>query len=167
MLHVEDSGAMVVGEGEYPITALPPSQTAIGLGSPARASGETFERTRVHRKVTMPTTAHVASRGWRTIASTARRLAVVTVGFALCGAGLIMLVLPGPGILIIFLGLLALATECSWAHRALERTRSRANDATGRLYASRIARLGVAILIPATRPPTDGRATMPPDATDS
>ena len=55
-----------------------------------------------------------------------------------------MLVLPGPGILIMFLGLLILATEYTWAHCALERTRSRANDATGRLHASRTARLGVA-----------------------
>ena len=91
----------------------------------------------------MPTS-HIPSRGWRRVASTAKRLAVITVGFMLCGAGLIMLVVPGPGILVIFLGLLILATEYSWADRALERTRGRATDATSRLHASRIARLGVA-----------------------
>lgn len=56
-----------------------------------------------------------------------------------------MLVLPGPGILVIFLGLVVLATEFTWAERALERTRSRAADATGRLRSTRTARFGVAL----------------------
>lgn len=76
----------------------------------------------------------------RRIAASARRLAVGCVGFALCGAGLVMLVLPGPGILVVFIGLLVLATEFSWAERAVERSRHRAVDATSRLHASRAAR---------------------------
>jgi hypothetical protein len=93
----------------------------------------------------MPTVSHVASKSWRTITATVRRLVVVAVGFALCGAGLTMLVLPGPGIIVVVAGLVVLATEYFWAHRALERSRSRANDATTRLHASRTARLGVAV----------------------
>lgn len=58
----------------------------------------------------------------RRVASTAKRLLVICVGFTICGAGLIMLVLPGPGILVIFLGLVVLSTEYAWAERALERT---------------------------------------------
>jgi uncharacterized protein (TIGR02611 family) len=74
-----------------------------------------------------------------------RRLLVVTAGFTLCGAGLIMLVLPGPGVLVAFLGLLVLATEYPWAERAVQRTRARAVDATTRLHATRTARIGVAM----------------------
>ena len=79
------------------------------------------------------------------IASTAKRLVIIAAGFTLCGAGLIMLVLPGPGILVIFLGLVVLATEYTWAERALERTRTRAGDATSRLHTTRATRIGVAL----------------------
>lgn len=77
---------------------------------------------------------------WRRIATSAKRLVVICVGFTLCGAGLMMLVLPGPGILVVFIGLLVLATEYPWAERALERSRHRAIDATSRLHASRATR---------------------------
>lgn len=86
-------------------------------------------------------TATSTPRRWRRIASTAKRLGVICVGFTLCGAGLMMLVLPGPGILVVFVGLLVLATEFTWAERALEKSRSRAVDATSRLQASRVARV--------------------------
>ena len=85
-----------------------------------------------------------SGRPWRSLAATAKRLIVVTVGFTLCGAGLIMLVLPGPGILVVFAGLVVLATAYSWAERPLERTRTRAVDATSRLQSGRVARAGVA-----------------------
>lgn len=52
-----------------------------------------------------------------------------------------MLLLPGPGILVVFVGLIVLATEYTWAERALERSRRRAVDATSRLHASRAARI--------------------------
>lgn len=94
------------------------------------------------RKVIMPS--FISVHPWQRIASTVKRLAVITAGFTLCGAGLIMLVLPGPGILVVFLGLLVLATEYSWAERAVERTRARAVDATSRLHATRTARVAVA-----------------------
>lgn len=80
----------------------------------------------------------------RRIATSAKRLVVGCVGFTLCGAGLVMLVLPGPGILVVFIGLLVLATEYPWAQRAVERSRHRAVDATSRLHASRAARAGAA-----------------------
>jgi len=89
----------------------------------------------------MPNIAHRRRR----IASTAKRLLVICAGSTLCGAGLVMLVLPGPGILVIFLGLVVLASEFSWAERLLERTRSRAVSATSRLNSTRAARVGVAM----------------------
>ncbi len=91
----------------------------------------------------MPRTTIVHRR--RKVAATAQRLFVICSGFIICGAGLIMLVLPGPGILVIFLGLVVLATKYTWAERALERTRSRAADATSRLHTTRTARIGVAM----------------------
>jgi hypothetical protein len=51
-----------------------------------------------------------------------------------------MLVLPGPGILVIVVGLAVLATEFAWAERTLHRTRSRAADASAKLTASRTGR---------------------------
>jgi uncharacterized protein (TIGR02611 family) len=49
------------------------------------------------------------------------RLIWVTAGFLVLLAGLAMLVLPGPAILVIPVGLAILALEFSWAERLLER----------------------------------------------
>jgi uncharacterized protein (TIGR02611 family) len=59
---------------------------------------------------------------------------LLRIGFALFGflvvlAGLAMLVLPGPGLLVIALGLGILALEFAWAERLLERTVDRMEDA--------------------------------------
>jgi hypothetical protein len=56
---------------------------------------------------------------------------VRVVGAAIFGgllvlAGLAMLVLPGPGIVVILAGLAVLATEFVWARRILERTKAAA-----------------------------------------
>lgn len=45
-----------------------------------------------------------------------------TAGFALLGAGLAMLVLPGPGLLVLALGLAVLALEFAWAETLLQRS---------------------------------------------
>ncbi len=63
---------------------------------------------------------------WRFILRSSRRVAVAVVGAALVAAGLAMLVLPGPGLLVVLAGLAVLATEFAWAQRTLERTRDRA-----------------------------------------
>jgi len=59
----------------------------------------------------------------------AKRMAVLLLGCAVLVAGAAMLVLPGPGVIIIVVGLAILATEFAWAERALDRTRSRATTA--------------------------------------
>jgi uncharacterized protein (TIGR02611 family) len=52
------------------------------------------------------------------------RVVVITVfGGVLVLAGLAMLVLPGPGLLVIIAGLAVLATEFVWARSILERTK--------------------------------------------
>lgn len=52
------------------------------------------------------------------------RIAVATVGFLVILAGLVMSVplVPGPGILVVAIGLTILALEFAWAERLLERT---------------------------------------------
>lgn len=76
----------------------------------------------------------------RWIGSNGRRLAVLLVGLAFLGAGLAMLVLPGPGLLVAVAGLAVLATEFAWAERMLDRTRERAARASAPLATSRAAR---------------------------
>lgn len=50
-----------------------------------------------------------------------KRIARVIGGFALLLAGAAMLVLPGPGWVVIALGLALLARDFAWARRALDR----------------------------------------------
>lgn len=53
-----------------------------------------------------------------------RRLKTVittVVGFTVIGIGAAMLILPGPGLVVIGLGLLILSAEFVWAKRALNR----------------------------------------------
>jgi uncharacterized protein (TIGR02611 family) len=59
---------------------------------------------------------------------------VLRIGFAVFGflvvlAGVAMLVLPGPGLVVIAIGLGILALEFAWAERLLERTVDRMEDA--------------------------------------
>jgi tellurite resistance protein TerC len=60
-----------------------------------------------------------------TMRSALRRTAVTIVGFALLLVGVALLVLPGPGLLVIVAGLAVLATEYAWAKRPLAAMRTR------------------------------------------
>jgi len=62
----------------------------------------------------------------------AKRLIKIAVGFTLVALGIAMLVLPGPGIVTIMLGLAILSAEYVWARRLLDRMKSVARDALGR-----------------------------------
>ena len=53
-----------------------------------------------------------------------RKLAIAVVGGSVVLVGIAMLVLPGPAILVIPLGLAILATEFLWARRWLKRARA-------------------------------------------
>ncbi len=81
----------------------------------------------------------------RWLASNFKRLLVFIVGIIILGAGLTMLVLPGPGIVVVVLGLLVLATEFAWAERALDRTKASAADATTKLLTSATRRALLAL----------------------
>lgn len=54
-----------------------------------------------------------------------RRAVVGLIGFTVLLIGLAMVVLPGPAIVVIPLGLAILATEFVWARRLLEKARAR------------------------------------------
>ncbi len=69
----------------------------------------------------------------RVIARNAKRLMVFIAGVAVLLAGLAMLALPGPGLVVIILGLVILATEFAWAERMLDRTTSTAAGAASKL----------------------------------
>lgn len=61
-----------------------------------------------------------------------RRMAVSVAGFALVAVGIALLVLPGPGLLLIVAGLAVLATEYVWAQRMLNFARTKAGQARDR-----------------------------------
>ena len=61
-----------------------------------------------------------------------RRIAVSLIGFVLVLAGIVMLVIPGPGLLVILAGLAVLGTEYVWAQRALNYARRKAVQAKDR-----------------------------------
>lgn len=69
----------------------------------------------------------------RFIGRNGKRIAVSIAGFALVLAGLAMLILPGPGILVIIAGLAVLATEYVWAQTALNYTKRKASEAKDRV----------------------------------
>lgn len=52
-----------------------------------------------------------------------RRIFLIIAGFTLLVAGVVMLLTPGPGMLVIFLGLGLLAAEFVWARQLMERIR--------------------------------------------
>ena len=63
---------------------------------------------------------------------TGRKLAIATIGASVVALGIAMLVLPGPAILVIPLGLAVLAVEFAWARRWLKRLRAVSLSVLGR-----------------------------------
>jgi len=63
----------------------------------------------------------------RTSIDQAKRLVRIVIGFTVVLAGLAMVVLPGPAIIVIPLGLAILATEFVWAKRLMARFTDGAN----------------------------------------
>ena len=60
---------------------------------------------------------------WKRLPHPIRWIVAACVGGSLVVVGLILLVLPGPGIPILLLGLLVLATEFAWAEVILHRVK--------------------------------------------
>ena len=58
-----------------------------------------------------------------------KTIVIFVVGVVLIVAGLIMLVVPGPGLLVIVAGLAVLATEFAWAEAMLDKAKEKASQA--------------------------------------
>lgn len=69
------------------------------------------------------------ARSWQHLPRPLRMAFALTVGGTLVAVGVALLVLPGPGLLLIFLGLALLATEFAWARHVLARGRHHATRA--------------------------------------
>jgi hypothetical protein len=63
-----------------------------------------------------------------------KRIGVTIAGFAVLLAGAAMLVLPGPGIVVILAGLAILGTEYVWAQRLLRIAKEKANQAKDAVF---------------------------------
>jgi hypothetical protein len=96
----------------------------------------------------------------RFIGRNGKRIAVSIAGFALVLAGLAMLVLPGPGILVIIAGLAILATEYVWAQTALNYTKRKATEAKDRV----LRKKPPGVEPPAAGPPNVGPPVVEPPA---
>ncbi len=75
------------------------------------------------------------------------RVVATTIGGAILLVGLAMLVLPGPGWVLIFLGLAVLATEYAWAHRLLVFTKDKAQGAASAAISSENRRRTIAVTV--------------------
>jgi uncharacterized protein (TIGR02611 family) len=83
------------------------------------------------------------------------RLSVAALGFTVLLVGVVMLVTPGPGLLVIIAGLAILAHQFAWAARALEKAKQRAamaKDVAVRRAAARRAQAPPATNIDLDRP---------------
>jgi len=68
-----------------------------------------------------------------------RRIAVTVVGTAILAVGVVLLVAPGPGLVVIALALAVFAIEYQWARRHLATVQAHARSAALKAAASRVA----------------------------
>ncbi len=66
-----------------------------------------------------------------------KRIAVFVLGNLLLVAGVVMLVVPGPGLLVIIAGLAVLATEFTWAEHLLDTAKEKASQAKDKVTSRR------------------------------
>jgi len=88
---------------------------------------------------------HTPAQWIKVIARNAKRLMILILGVAVLAAGVAMLALPGPGVLVIILGLVILATEFAWAERLLDRTTATAAGAASRVTDNNTGRAALAL----------------------
>ena len=78
---------------------------------------------------------------FRSIWRNARKVVVLIVGVAVVLAGVALLALPGPGMIVIIVGLLILATEFDWAQRWLDYAVEKVAGATTKAQGSKSGRI--------------------------
>lgn len=75
------------------------------------------------------------SSSWKVL----RRVSITVVGLVVLMVGAVMIVAPGPGFLVIALGLLILSVEYEWARRRLDAVKSRARTLADQAAANRLS----------------------------
>jgi hypothetical protein len=90
---------------------------------------------------------------WGFIRRNGRRVGVTIAGFAVLLAGIALLVLPGPGWLLIFIGLGILSTEYVWAQKMLATAKRKAEEAKDAVLRKKNGKEGADVA------PPDGPAT--------
>lgn len=76
----------------------------------------------------------------RFIGRNGKRVGITIAGFAVILAGVALLVLPGPGWLLIFAGLAILSTEYVWARRLLMKAKAKAEQARDAVFKKKQAK---------------------------
>jgi tellurite resistance protein TerC len=71
---------------------------------------------------------------------TARRIAVLAVGSTVALVGVVMLVTPGPGLVVIPIGLAILSVEFAWARLWLRKVRESISNQNSKNHAERAER---------------------------
>ncbi|GGY49410.1 TIGR02611 family protein [Streptomyces omiyaensis] len=75
------------------------------------------------------------------------RVGVFIVGLAVIGAGILMLVFPGPGWLVIFAGMAIWATEFDWAQKVLRWTKRKVTEAAQRALDPKVRRRNITLTV--------------------
>lgn len=95
----------------------------------------------------------------RVLLRAGRWLAVSTVGFALVAAGIVLLFIPGPGLVVVGAGVIVLAHEYRWARRLRDRLYERLRGWKQRAQLRRFQRtVGDAVDFPERDDPEDRSA---------
>jgi uncharacterized protein (TIGR02611 family) len=74
-----------------------------------------------------------------------RRIAITVVGTILLAVGAVLLVAPGPGVLVIALALAVFAVEYEWARRRLNNARKLARSAADKTATNQVARASAVV----------------------
>ena len=64
---------------------------------------------------------------WASMPTPIRRILAASVGFVTLVVGVVLLVLPGPGLVVMLFGLAILATEFAWAKRSMHHVKHQGN----------------------------------------
>ena len=74
-----------------------------------------------------------------------RRIAITVVGTTLLAVGVVLLVTPGPGVVVIALALAVFAIEYDWARRRLMQARDLARSAADKTATSQVAKVSAVL----------------------
>ncbi|WP_405788240.1 TIGR02611 family protein [Streptomyces sp. NBC_00029] len=117
-------------------SAADESTTGPATGSGAEAAAEAAEETpHVSKAPAFIKRSRSLHLSWQ--------VGVFIVGLAVIGAGVAMLVLPGPGWVAIFAGLAIWATEFAWAHLVLRWTKRKVTEAAQKALDPKVRRRNI------------------------